>query len=262
MARAISRRVEQQPLAHGALRHELAKRLLIEIFQGDLPAGSRLIILNLAERFRLSSTPVREALLELEANGIVQFVHNRGAVVKPFGPDQLREIFHLRRILETEAARLACCRIDRQELVELREQLRSLAGQPRGSKWLEREMLADRSLHSMISENCGNTRLLEDIRRNDMLVQGLRDVVGNRRLAVDEALKEHMAIVEAMLDGNAETAAGAMGNPHRPRRPVGGSRHVRKEIAGKCVGGGRRSCLPNAPYSPRQTRMEVYGSCD
>ena len=210
MARSIGRRVEQQPLAHGALRHELAKRLLVEIFQGYLPAGSRLIILNLAERFRLSSTPVREALLELEANGMVQFVHNRGAVVKPFGPEQLREIYHLRRILETEAARLACRSIDRQELVALREQLRSLAAQPRGGKWLEREMLADRSLHALISENCGNTRLREDIHRYDTLVQALRDVVGNRRRAIDEAVKEHTAVVDAMLDGDAEAAARAM----------------------------------------------------
>ena len=209
-AHSISRRMEQQPLAHGALRHELAKRLLVEIFQGDLPAGSRLIILNLAERFRLSSTPVREALLELEANGMVQFAHNRGAMVKPFGPDQLREIYHLRRILETEAARLACRSIDRQQLVELREQLRSLAAQPHGSKWLEREMLADRKLHAMISEHCGNTRLREDIDRYDTLVQALRDVVGNRRRAIAEAVKEHTAIVEAMLDGDAEAAARAM----------------------------------------------------
>jgi DNA-binding GntR family transcriptional regulator len=208
--RSVEGQGDGQALAHGALRHELAKRLLAEIFQGKMPAGSRLIILDLAERFRLSSTPVREALLELEANGVVQFVHNRGAIVKPFGPEQLREIFHLRRILEAEAARLACGRVDRGRLLELREQLRSLAGRPRGSKWLEREMLADRGLHAVICENCGNTRLMEDIRRYDTLVQALRDVVGNRRRIVNEAVKEHAAIVDAMLDGKPDAAARAM----------------------------------------------------
>jgi DNA-binding GntR family transcriptional regulator len=175
-----------------------------------MAAGTRLIILNLAERFHLSSTPVREALLELEANGVVEFVHNRGAIVKPFGPEQLREIFHLRRILEAEAARLACGRIDRRQLVELRDELRSLGGQTRGGKWLAREMLADRRLHAMICDSCGNTRLLEDIRRYDTLTQVLRDVVGNRRQAIDEAVREHAAIVDAMLAGNANAAARAM----------------------------------------------------
>jgi DNA-binding GntR family transcriptional regulator len=201
---------EDQPLGRSALRHELAKRLLVEIFQGEMPAGTRLIILNLAERFGLSSTPVREALLELEADGVIQFVHNRGAIVKPFGPDQLREIFHLRRILETEAARLAASRIGRPELAELREQLRNLAGARRGGKWLEREMIADRTLHALISANCGNTRLMEDIRRYDTLVQALRDVVGNRRRETEEAVKEHTAIVDAMLDGDADAAARIM----------------------------------------------------
>jgi DNA-binding GntR family transcriptional regulator len=201
---------QEEGLSRGALRHELAKRLLAEIFQGELPAGARLIILNLAERFGLSSTPVREALLELEANGMVEFVHNRGAIVKPFGPDQLREIFHLRRILETEAARLACGRIDRARLVELRGQFAKMAGQPHGAKWLEREMLADRDLHAMICENCGSTRLMEDIFRYDTLVQALRDVVGNRRRAIDEAVKEHTAVIDALLAGNPDDAARAM----------------------------------------------------
>jgi DNA-binding GntR family transcriptional regulator len=200
----------EQPLSHGALRHELAKRLLVEIFQGEMPAGTRLIILNLAERFGLSSTPVREALLELEADGVVQFVHNRGAIVKPFGPSELRDIFHMRRILESEAARLACQHIDRQQLSELRTQLAKLIGQSRGAKSLEREMTADRNLHAMISANCGNTRLLEDIRRYDTLVQVLRDVVGNKRRAIDEAVKEHLAIADAMLAGDAAAAATAM----------------------------------------------------
>jgi DNA-binding GntR family transcriptional regulator len=209
-ARSADGPPDGQPLSQGALRHELAKRLLAEIFQGNMPAGTRLIILNLAKRFQLSSTPVREALLELEANGVVEFVHNRGAVVRPFGPEQLREIFHLRRILEAEAARLACDRIDRQRLVEFREELRRLAEQPRGGKWLEREMVADRNLHAMISENCGNSRLSADISRYDTLVQVLRDIVGNRRRDIDVAVREHAAIVDAMIDGDAETAAKAM----------------------------------------------------
>ena len=48
----------------------------------------------------ISATPIREALVELESIGVVQFVHNRGTIVKPFGPQQLREIYHLRRVLE------------------------------------------------------------------------------------------------------------------------------------------------------------------
>ena len=68
-----------EDLPHGALRHQVVHRLLNAIFLGDLPSGTRLIVMKLAAHFGLSSTPVREALVELEAVGIIQFVHNRGA---------------------------------------------------------------------------------------------------------------------------------------------------------------------------------------
>jgi DNA-binding GntR family transcriptional regulator len=202
---------QEKPFSRGALRHELVKRLLAEIFDGRMPAGTRLIILNLAKRFGLSSTPVREALLELETNGMVQFIHNRGAVVKPFGPEQLREIFELRRILETEATRMACGRIDPAALSELQRNLRDLIEQPRAKEWLDMGMIADRKLHAMIGANCGNVRLAEEIRRCDALVQVLRDTVGNDRRAANRAVEEHLAIVDALAAGDADAAARAMG---------------------------------------------------
>jgi DNA-binding GntR family transcriptional regulator len=215
-------------LSRGALRHQLVQKLLIEIFQGKLPAGSRLIVMNLAERFGLSSTPVREALLDLEANGMVHFVHNRGAIVNPFGPEQLREIFQLRRILETEATRMAFGRIDGAKLSGLRREISNLVKHRRDQHWLDAEMAADRNLHTSIAENCGNSRLAEEIRRCDTLVQVLRDVVGNDRIATHEAVEEHLAVVEALIGGTADLAAAAM-NRHIDRA----GRSAEKAMFGK-----------------------------
>jgi len=198
-------------LSRGALRHELVKRLLTEIFEGKMPAGTRLIVMNLAERFGLSSTPIRESLLELEASGVVQFSHNRGAVVKPFGREQLREIFQLRKILETAATRMACGRIAPDNLAEMQQDLRDLGNKARGKEWLDLEQTADRSLHTLIAMGCGNARLAEEIHRYDTLVQVLRDVVGNERHAAHQAFEEHVAIVEALIAGDAEAAATMMG---------------------------------------------------
>ncbi len=199
-------------LSRGALRHELVKRLLTEIFEGKMPAGTRLIVMNLAERFGLSSTPIRESLLELEASGVVQFSHNRGAVVKPFGREQLREIFQLRKILETAATRMACGKIDPAKLAEMRQNLQEISEKARGKEWLELEQAADRNLHTLIAAGCNNARLAEEIRRYDTLVQVLRDVVGNERHAAHQAFEEHVAIVEALLAGDGDAAAALMGN--------------------------------------------------
>ena len=201
-----------ETLSHGALRHELAKRLLIEIFQGKMPEGTRLIAMNLAARFGVSSTPVREALFELEASEVIEVIHNRGAVVKRFGREELREIFQMRRLIESEAARLACPRIDKAVLDGLRQKLKELAKRRPNAKWLELEMAADRELHAMIAANCGSARLAKEFERYHMLVEALRSVVGYERRALSDAVTMHLAIVNAMIARDPDAAAAAMAN--------------------------------------------------
>lgn len=183
---------------------------MTEVFHGAMPAGTRLIVQKLAARFGISSTPIREALVELESVGLVRFVHNRGALIKPFGPTELRELFQIRRILESEATRGACGRIDAAALEDLREETGVLAGLQRGEEWSEREMAADRALHRMIAAACGSTRLADEIERYNTLVQAIREIVGNRRQAQQQAMEEHLAVIDALLAGDAEAAAAQM----------------------------------------------------
>jgi DNA-binding GntR family transcriptional regulator len=198
-------------LSRGALRHELVRQLLAEIFQGRLPSGSRLIVLKLAERFGLSSTPVREALVELEAIGMIRLNHNRGAVVNPFGPGQLREIYQIRRILETEAARTASGRMGQETLDALQAEMTELIeARNKSEDWAEQEMALDRRFHNEISAAGGSTRLAQEIRRYDTLVQAVRDVLGDRREAQQQALKDHLTIIAALRAGDAKKAAAAM----------------------------------------------------
>jgi DNA-binding GntR family transcriptional regulator len=194
----------------GALRHEVMKRLLRAIFEGKLPAGTRLMVMKLASRFGTSSTPVREALVELDAVGVVEFVHNRGAVVAPFGPEELRQIYHIRRVLETEATRCACGRVDPQALAALKRQIDGLIDDSDALSWLQQAVATDRQLHELIGANCGNPRLAREIRRYDTLVQTIREIIGNDRTAQGQAMREHVDIVERLLGDDAAAAAAAM----------------------------------------------------
>ena len=198
-------------LSRGALRHELVKQLLAEILQGKLPSGSRLIVLKLAERFGLSSTPVREALVELEAAGMIRLVHNRGAVVKPFGPVQLREIYQIRRILEAEAARTACGRIADGTLREVQAEMIALTqANGRGKDWSAQAIELDRRFHNLITAAGGSARLAEEIRRYETLVQTVREVVGDARKAQLQALEDHLAVLEGLKADDPQVTAAAM----------------------------------------------------
>jgi len=86
------------------------RELLDEIVRGDLPPGTVLAELDLAERLGMSRTPVREALSRLVADGLVVAVGGRGLVVAAMDIDAVRELYELREALETQAARLAARR--------------------------------------------------------------------------------------------------------------------------------------------------------
>ena len=111
---------------HGSRRQRIVEALLADVFRGRLRAGKRLVIQELAERFGVSQTPIREALTTLAGIGIVELMPNRGAVVRRITAQQVREICAVRRLLECRATRLACDRIERTALRTLAAELRRL----------------------------------------------------------------------------------------------------------------------------------------
>jgi GntR family transcriptional regulator, rspAB operon transcriptional repressor len=196
----------KSPEIYTALRHQVVQRLMNAIFVGELPAGTQLIVMKLAKHFGLSTTPVREAFLELEAVGLIRFEHNRGAIVNPFGKEELRQIFQLRRILEAEAARAACGRIDKEILKTILRERRQLFESRRDEPWVEREMASDRQLHELITASCGSGRLAREIRRYDILVQALRDATYEKNRTQEYPPDDHVAIIDALLADDPETA--------------------------------------------------------
>ena len=170
---------------------------------------------HLADDLGVSVTPIREALVELAGIGIVELQPNRGAVLRPFGPEQLREICHLRRTLESEAARCACGRIAPVELRTLASGLRRLVLAPRNAEWSAETVAYDTQVHELIATRCGSERLAHEIGRYKVLFRALRDVRHQRRQSrADyqqmEENTEHLAIVEALLADRKDEAAAAM----------------------------------------------------
>lgn len=199
-----------QPLATNALRHAVVRQLLEALLRGELPAGTRLVAQKLAKDLGISATPVREALLELKVLGVVEFYHNRGAVMKDFGRKQITEIYHLRRILEAEATRCAVGWISFDVLQSLKNETVALLEREKEGTWSQEAMLIDEKLHEVVTQCCGNPRLSDEINRYKLLTQIIREVAGNRQEAQTVALQLHIQIIDAMLAGNAEEAKLAM----------------------------------------------------
>src|ERR1700739_316152 len=120
----VSRESDASPCNHGLRRQTIVQSLLVDVFQGGLRAGQHLVTQELAERFGVSHTPIREALIALAGIGIIDLLPNRGAVVRRVTATDVREVCQVRRVLECEATRSACGRIDPTRLSGLADELR------------------------------------------------------------------------------------------------------------------------------------------
>jgi DNA-binding GntR family transcriptional regulator len=205
---------------HGLRRHTIVQSLLADVFQGRRRAGEHLVTQELAQRFGVSHTPVREALIALAGIGIIDLLPNRGAIVRRVTAEEVREVCQVRRALECEATRSACGRIELAELHALAAELRRLMAvqpQPRAAaRFIAEARAVDSRLHDLIADSCGNAFLAKEISRLKILFRAFRDVAWERdearndfhRLA--EEAREHLAIVEALLARDAREAARAM----------------------------------------------------
>ena len=199
-------------------RQTIVQSLLADVFQGRLRAGEHLVTQELALRFGVSHTPIREALITLAGIGILDLPPNRGAIVRRITPHEVREICQVRRVLECEATRSACGRIALAELHALAEELRrTIALKPRsGTRFIEEARAVDSRLHDLIAESCGNGYLAKEIARLKTLFRAFRDVAWEHDGArndyhrLNEEGHEHLAIVESLLAGDAKAAAQAM----------------------------------------------------
>jgi len=199
----------EQPVR--VLKQDLTRRLLLKIFRGELVGGDRLIEAALAAEFKVSRTPIREALLNLSAIGLVELRPNCGAVMRPFGLRQIAEIYDVREILEVEATRRACGRIAPVVIQELKDVFLELqARRPFDAAWERDEWVADCRLHTLVVKHCGNARLSEELASYGELIQIVRETVGNRRHMQVQAIDEHIAILEGLLRNSPEAAGEAM----------------------------------------------------
>src|SRR5262245_46335260 len=161
----------------GHRRAALVKSLLGDVFSGRVRAGDHLTTQDLADRFGVSHTPVREALIALAGMGIIDLQPNRGAIVRRVSSQEVREVCQVRRVLECEATRLACGRIALADLDALATDLkRMMANRTPGPAVIPEARAIDTRLHDVIAECCGNSFLAHEIGRLKMLFRAFRDV--------------------------------------------------------------------------------------
>jgi DNA-binding GntR family transcriptional regulator len=198
----------REKIVPAQLERRVYERLRDEIVAGTLQPGEQLVEAKIASDLGVSKTPVREALIRLERDGLVEIEPYRGARVLEPSAEDIREILELRRLIECQIARDLAARRPPEILDELGA---SVAGSRAALEAGDTQQLLDSltAFSDVLAEACGNSRMLK-------LLVDLRSVlllIGSSSLRAagreSRSIAEHEAILEAIRSGDADAAGGA-----------------------------------------------------
>ncbi len=197
-AKAGGARVSQTERAY-----EQIKRRILE---NDMAAGFQVLEQQLAQMLDMSRTPVREALIRLAEEGMVEVRPRHGMRVLPVSADDMREIYEILTSLESTAAELVAARgVSDAELAELKRAVAEMDAA------LERDDLrhwaqADEKFHMLLVKYSGNARLLSLVNSFWEQTHRVRLVTLRLRPKPVNSNKDHAAVVDAIAQGDREAA--------------------------------------------------------
>lgn len=189
----------RSPITYRSKAHAAYQELRSRILSGDLEAGASLNQEQLAIELGVSTTPLREALRSLESEGLVKNRSHRDVIVAPLDPQEMLELYEVRRHLDGLAARLAAQHADE----EARRRIEEAAVEV-GKKSAD-PVAANRRFHRAIYLACGNDVLIELLdalwNRSDRYRRFIRGMADRA-----DVVAEHRALADTVLSGDGERA--------------------------------------------------------
>jgi DNA-binding GntR family transcriptional regulator len=191
---------------------EVAMNLIRKaILTGKLAPGERLIEDELAQQLQASRTPIREALLRLANDGLVDISRNRGATVRLYEPEEIGELYEMRALLEGYAARHAAGRIAKSGLATLDDSIERSAGIA-GDREGDIEELGEQNLrfHDTIIGLARSPQLESMIAQVRVLPLVYQVYAWYSPVERDSSVQYHERITRALRSRDADRAAAVM----------------------------------------------------
>lgn len=188
------------PITKSASIYNEIKRKILE---GEFPPGCQLVIKQIATEYGISDIPVREALKELRAEGLVETIPHVGSRVVGFSSQNIKDMLEMRECLETFAAELAVQNAD-DELIQKLEDNYAEANKALEANDIQRYSELNKSFHRLIIEASGNQilihsicELIESEKRMRMVFQIFPEIL-------QDSSKEHQEMIEYIKEKNSK----------------------------------------------------------
>jgi DNA-binding GntR family transcriptional regulator len=196
MSQTTMQRLLTRPKSLTDLAHDSIRQLIIG---GELAMGEQLSEASLAAQLGISKTPVREALLRLRADGLIDIQPQRGTFVFSLTTRQVEEICAFREVIEITAVKLAM-EAHRAELVKrLQSNVREMAMARKARNWRAIRQL-DEAFHQTIVDHCDNAYLKQAHQLIASKISALRARLPEESEQVDHCQQNHATIVGLMRD--------------------------------------------------------------
>ena len=188
------------------LRDVVFNTLRQAILRGELKPGERLMEIQLANKLGVSRTPIREAIRKLELEGLVLMIPRKGAEVAEITEKSLKDVLEIRRALEDLAVRLACEKITKEELKDLKK-----AGDDFKKVLKSQDITevaeADVRFHDVIYMATDNPKLIQLLNNFREQMYRFRVEYLKKAEVRPQLLAEHDEIIKYITEGNKEEAS-------------------------------------------------------
>jgi DNA-binding GntR family transcriptional regulator len=198
---AMKRNIEK----HLTLRERILETIRDAIMSGALKPGEKVAEPELAERFGISRTPIREAFRQLESEGYLTVIPRKGAVVAAFSERDVEEFYAIKSILEGYAARRACDNLTAKELDKLAA-INNKLQQLCNAGDIKNFFKVHQDFHDLFIKAANNEKLYEMINGLVKKFQRLRVASLSKRGRMQVSVEEHEKIIEAFRNKNASLA--------------------------------------------------------
>ncbi|MGN0702158.1 MAG: GntR family transcriptional regulator [Lentihominibacter sp.] len=200
---------EMNEVSNAPISTSLLTNLQRDILTGNLKPGQKIVEQELCNEYGVSRTPIREALRQLEADGLVENILNRGAFVIGMSDQDYEDMFEMRKAYEVQAVKWAIQRITKEEMERLEETFEFMEFYTMRND-IEKMLVINTGFHQIIYEASHNRMLQKQLASYQNFLKYKNSQVVRSDNYLSTVLEEHRAIFKAFADKDVREGALAM----------------------------------------------------
>jgi len=186
-----------------SLKDRVYQNIKFQIIRGTLKPDTRLPEEELSKAMNISRAPIREAFNRLEKEGFVTIIPRKGAAVSKITTQIIEDIFEIRESLESLAVKKSIGKISIKKLEEVGDGFKKFINKPTNAENCIQYLALDKKFHDLLSQNCGNKKLIELLVNLQEQIHWLRNI-SLKRITFACSIKEHLAIIETLKKNDEE----------------------------------------------------------